>query len=87
MPAWKPPPELPSENTEVKSTFRKDHEPIYYMLGKLENRIETLEGKIKDLTEPTITDNTKIGIKNLSPILDRYNIERNKKLGRKLFEP
>ena len=76
-----------SENIEVKSTFRKDHDPIYYMISKLEKRIETLEGIIKDLTEPTITPNTLIGIKNLPPVLDWANIERNKKLGRKLFEP
>ncbi len=76
-----------SENTEIKSTFRKDHDPIYYMIGKLENRIETLEGVIKDLIEPKITHNTFIGIKNLPPVLDWANIERNKKLGRKLFEP
>ncbi len=76
-----------NENTEVKSTFRKDHEPIYYMIGKLEKRIETLEGVIKDLTEPKITHNTFIGIKNLPPVLDWTNKEFNEKLGRKLFEP
>lgn len=76
-----------SENIEVKSTFRKDHDPIYYMIGKLENRIETLEGVIKDLQEPKITPNTLIGIKNLPPVLDWTNKDFNKKLGKKLFEP
>ena len=45
---------------------------------------EKREGFLDELKEDLFG---KSQIKDLHPILDHYDIERNKKLGKKLFEP